>query len=356
MHASKRAASTDRETQKPPTTHVPKLRERSCAEHLCAPLGRGILWTCLPPKVLQNQDPNSVVPALACTKVVAHHGFDFFELDARCTSSDTVLVFLDSCAGWSAQRYSCQSPVGIGAISGHRSTKPLIAPEGEPGPLLQIAARVAFGSANLAFMKKLAQEEGLAVPNGVKLYGILRLLVTHYLPDLSDNDVLDIMLLRIKEGDMFSDLLGGRVSELLEEDDSEMAVEAHRELSKLAKEAKEYQEAFATDRQECRQRAQPKAKGKAKAKAKANPAAGARQPRDLPDDFEEMDVQGYMPPGDRLYRDPYLAAWRWYWKGVLAGTRGWQRHGFKNSALILIRLAWDREKSLGGEDCPWQLS
>jgi hypothetical protein len=68
-----------------------------------------------------------------------------------------------------------------------------------------------------------------------------------------------------------------------------------------------------------------------------------------------MEIQAYMPPQHRIYRDEFNACWRWYWQSTRCASKSWQKYGYKQAAVLILQLAWAREEELGGAACPWDL-
>ncbi|CAK0866508.1 unnamed protein product, partial [Prorocentrum cordatum] len=250
----------------------------------------------------------------------------------------------------SLQRWSHYGDMGVLA----RTSGPI-------APLLNVAARQAFGRLPLSFLKVLSEE--LGVGGGVTLVEVLRGLIKHIFPEITDDDLLAILRQReynYEEVDDMADVMDDEI--IVESFDTKDQVTLKKELETLKMSNDEVREYKSAVRDLHHALLGDKKIGDLK-------AAARRRMRDLKypkkifktpighDDLPQAQAKLLLPPGATVWRGNQVGSWQVHVKPHPRHSERWAKHGNNsyNAMLAAVRFAWSQwlgDHMLDSKDCP----
>ena len=222
--------------------------------------------------------------------------------------------------------------------------------EGDPQPLMQVAARCAFWKTAATDLQAMAKFLGIALSNSANLVDILYDMISNIL-GIEGLAVMSILQLRLavfeRDLEYSEDLLelDAAVSVLTKEDQSKLTEEKKR--AKLQKSDRDeyterYKEKMVMFRDE------PKRQKKMVQKP-------------LPKLFFKLthaEVKAYIPPGSSIWRSLTKGGWMGHLPPFPRVSATWAEHGEEESPLVCLRKLWRLRFLADGTDestCPWKL-
>ena len=226
-----------------------------------------------------------------------------------------------------------------------------------PLPLLQVAARRGFFGLPLDFIIKIATHQRIDLPVVKDLFSVLWVVVQS-ITQFSDDEVLDIMMLRLAE------MMGDHdfTDRLLQLDDAhecldkfdQRALKSEKTTSAVAAETRRH---FANAVRDKRRALHPppapapKAKGRGKG-GKPGPAPAAL--RVLPDGvLEQAVLKPLTPCGGYIWRANTKGAWMCRYPPQKSFSAYWNVNGPRAAAILCLQHLWQWHIRLGfADDCP----
>lgn len=218
-----------------------------------------------------------------------------------------------------------------------------------PSDALQTVARQCFWSLGRTSIEKFAGLRGAVIPEGSTLCEALIIAIQAILPGVSDDEVLQILQLRLCENDASSSLTEALLevddaAELLNRDDSQrLAQEA-----KSARSSRDAGAEFSKQYSAFHERVRPAAKPRAR-------PSGKKQPR-LPASISHSEAKKHIPPGTSIWRGLTRGEWCGQCPPRKRIQCSWFLKGERGAMEDIIRRLWLQHLELRGRplaDCPY---
>jgi len=178
----------------------------------------------------------------------------------------------------------------------------------------------------------------------------LEALVRHYHPDLTDFEVLRILLLRAPEKSALGSIINqDDMQEHLDKNDRDLLQKEEQQKAKrLRRQIK-----FMTCLKPLQNRVRERQAAEFSARSGQNPLRerGPTAYSDASEEWSQDLVNSWVPPSSHMFRDPYNARWRvrWAFGNV---SRSWAAHGYRGAALLCLQEAWTSHTANTGFPCP----
>ena len=203
------------------------------------------------------------------------------------------------------QRSCCEA----GAEVEHHGAKVRLATTGKADSMLKVSAAHGFWSATEAQLTQMAKDWGL-MPAEKGFAGLLSALVKHALPNISDEELYNIMLMRNPAGkSAFEELLEQeQVLDFVEKADREALEKERSSIEKNKVKAKAFMSTLAP------LRAKVLASERARDAALHIPARVRGPTRHQLGQVTQEQANEWVPPGAHIYLDTFNARWRIRWQ------------------------------------------
>ena len=234
---------------------------------------------------------------------------------------------------------------------------------GEPDTLLRVAARCAFWKFGGILLSKLAAFIGAAHSPANELFDTLWSLITHVLPDMANDAVLDTISARLvcaahSGGELYNELIladEGMVG--LTPDEQKDLHKEKEQAEQRASVATSFSRSYVRKANEVRPIAVAEpCKGKGKGKGRARGAAGrggGPPPRRLPDgELAQADLRPLVPPGSHMWISNVSGAWSGHCKPYKRISFSFALYGHRHAAILVLRGLWERHLLKEGQECP----
>jgi len=200
--------------------------------------------------------------------------------------------------------------------------------------LLAACARRAFGNLELSILRKFCMflEISLRDTSGC-LYGVLEKMIKHFLPDLSEEEVLAILMLRLAPAiPVYAEIMEiPEAADLVDQEALEATTAAAEQIETEKKELKSSAKRYWVAR-----RASDDRRSAASGVAPGGPPRVWDGPRC---ELEQAFVKGMMPPNGHIWRDNSGGAWCIHQPPYYRRCR-WAAFGGVEAATEAVRIAW----------------
>ena len=234
---------------------------------------------------------------------------------------------------------------------------------GGPVSLWAAAARKCFDKFGEVAITEFIKYLGVDIPGGCGFFEKLKILVSHCLPGISEEELLEILHLRVQQPHAaLTELLSEEVvQQTFQKDDLQMVekfVESRKSEEKAALPFREELKQF-TARIFSRTPEPPAKKRQKKA------ASGSKHPESRPafmrvPPTEESAIsqevaQTFFPPNAKVWKDSLSCRWKVVYKPFGSLSRSWKLHGDAGSLKQVAAWAWHQsaEAGLGKSEAQW---
>lgn len=260
---------------------------------------------------------------------------------------------VDGFEGWESQPFKWVSPAHCCQVANCSFVGGILAkPTRAMAPMLQTAAREAFWDMSMPQLTTLCKHMSVECLGQDMLFDRLKRLIEAVLGPgpIRAEELFEIFGKRVEQAAPLeefaeSDLVSGMLVEGEEKDKKQQ----HDRLQRRKAAEEEYMSKFRA----ARRSALPRSSRGAGAQG-AGTAADRKALKAGPaftEQSSEGDVQFFMPPGSRIWKDVFNSRWQW----IRMKNRSWHCYGFVGSAIMLVDDAWEDYQRRTGETCPWKL-
>ena len=219
----------------------------------------------------------------------------------------------------------------------------------KPMPVLKVAASAAFWTFKKGSLAWLATTLRLKHIDRTSVFGLLWGLIRHALPDLSEDEVLDIIARRLRASETDVPLLDPDMADLVDDKDRKdfnnaMSTEADNKLQ-----ADTFWGDFKKKRRELRG-------GDGNVTHRSSGSGNIVNPCVLPED--EIDLataREYCPNPFSLFSDGRMQRWQVSSKTLGSRSRAWREHTYMGALRQVLAFAWEEVLKVQGLDfshCP----
>ena len=252
---------------------------------------------------------------------------------------------ITSLGDWEACTYQFRSPAWQSAhmwdepFAGHAAVQ-FDAPEA----LLRIAALNAFWALNLTFLQALARHLGVVVPSGGRAFDVCFALVRFSLPELSEQEVLEILAKRAVALKQRSEDASGSEVLQTEEAGQFLSKDDHKELQKEAQKNMSNKGDLADFTDALRSRRQALGGGGSGGGSERGP----RRHQVPPSQITHAQAKMLCPPGAFVWRSLTEGQWLGRLPPLGEHSRSWRRYGERAACVLILRILWTEYCELRG--------
>lgn len=217
-------------------------------------------------------------------------------------------------------------------------------PRSDPEGLLRLVARTGFEGMNRASLLRLATHEGLELPAGESVFGILWSLLAHALPDIGEEERLGMIRGRCRAPAKDVEKLlevDGAIETLDKSDAQQLKAESKKckELEIVRGEFKKDYEKKSEEFRRARAKAKPAGRGSRGARPGAASSSSSR-PRLPAGELSQAVVKGLLPPGCFVWQAWQHQSWHFHIRPHPRFSFPWRASDCRTAAIEGVRCAW----------------
>ncbi len=276
----------------------------------------------------------------------------YYVLQTDITDDDLMPLLIIDFDEWEAMNVEILSPMAVAAGRGSADfdCQILIHPTAAKSTLMEVAAANAFGTMTKSQLVVLADSYWLDTSSSNGLFDVLRVLIKHVLPRLSDLEVVAVIEKRLRHSNEMVEFLKSKDAEgLLDEKDAANLKTFAKKADVEADETEELAKHIGVFKKSASESTAAAAKKK-KITGKKGPAT---MPEDLDGALTDAVVTRMMPENFRVWTDAYNARWQLFQKTDRIRSYAFHRYSHKGAAILAIQKAWEIAVSLGSTPPEW---
>lgn len=210
-----------------------------------------------------------------------------------------------------------------------------------PSTLMKEACRQAFWDFGVGAMKWICTQSGVDMPPRPTLFSLLQAALMCHLPELSQDEMVDILRKRLAYNDATLDLglVDSGFADLIEEQDRKDFTSEVAHCQSLRNEIDQFKEEWAAKVRSMR------SGNASKRKASCFKTSGTQHAMklgafDVQKQFSLEDAQEMCPWPAKVYEDPHNGRWQGHWKGIGSASRSFHLYGHGEALRQILAWAW----------------